>query len=93
MNTTIQKKNGELKQDALNAIRNSRFVNNKIYPVYYTGSGNFISKKDYTFYIVQLLKDKGYKFSQGNDAPRGGANGNFIKVSKTAFEYLKSLRV
>jgi hypothetical protein len=93
MTTSILTKSGQVNKLFINALLGSRFdeTQNKIYPVSYSGTGNYISKKDHTFYVTQLLENKGYKYTQGNDAPRGGQNGNYIKVSKVAFNYLKSL--
>ena len=88
----IYTKKGELNKLFLNALKNSRMSKNKIYPASYTGSGRYINLSDYSFYIEILLKDKGYKYTRGNDAPRSGKNGDFIKVSKTAMNYLLSLR-
>ena len=85
-------KTGQLNKLFLNAINDSRIDGNKIYPKHYSGSGRFVSLKDHSFYIETLLKDKGYKYTIGNDAPRSGKNGDFIKVSKTAMNYLCSLK-
>ena len=84
-------KSGSLRKDVANAIHSSRIIGSKIYPKYYTGSGRYINLKDYSFHIIQILKMKGYKFEQGNDAPRGGKEGDFIKVSKTALKFIKDL--
>ena len=40
--------------------------------------------------LGSMLKDLGYKFLEGNDAPRGGAQGYYIKVSKIALDTLIS---
>jgi hypothetical protein len=51
-----------------------------IRPCYVSGSGRFASNQDHTLevkYILDMLKIK-YEF--GNDAPRGGLTGNYIKI-------------
>lgn len=77
----IIKKNGELTAHAITAIRESGMKGRKIYPVDYAGSGRHITVRDRSAYIIMILNACGYKYEQGNDAPRGGAAGNFIKVS------------
>ena len=86
-------KKGEINKTVKNALSGCRFdgKQNKIYPVTYVGSGNFISKRDNSYYVESILNSQGYKFTKGNDAPRGGENGNFFKVSKTALLFLLSL--
>ena len=85
---------GELNKSVTNSIKNCTFnaKENKIYPIHCAGSGNFISKKDYTRTVSEILTAQGYKFTKGNDAPRGGENGNFFKVSKVAFEFISNLK-
>lgn len=55
---------------------------------YRRGYGAVASDK--TPLAEKLLKEAGIKFSVGNDAPRGGLNGKFIKNSK--FSYEKALQ-
>lgn len=83
---------GEISKNIKNALNACRFSDNKVYPVSYSGSGRFINKKDFSVTVKEILKSQGYKFKKGNDAPRGGENGNFFKVSKTAFNFLQSLK-
>ena len=45
-----------------------------------SGKGRFTSNQDYTYATEQLLKKLGVKFESGNDAPKGGLTGNFIKI-------------
>ena len=90
-NSAIFTKKGTLSRFYINALLNSTFSNCKIYTKFYRGSGRHISLSDSTFYIIQLLKAKGYKYTEENDAPRGGKNGDYIKVSSTAHRYLLSL--
>jgi len=42
--------------------------------------------------IKAMLESQGYKFTTGNDAPRGGVEGDFIKVSNTAIIFLMGIR-
>jgi len=79
-------KAGNLNQQIKDSLRACRIEGNKIYPFDWTGSGNYISAVDRSTTVEVLLKDLGYKFSKGNDAPRGGKSGNYIKVSKKALE-------
>lgn len=81
---------GELKSLYKNAI--NEFVRSeKIYPVSYSGRGRHVNVRDMNHYIKMPLSLMGYKFTEGNDAPRGGQSGNFIKVSKTALNALRAL--
>ena len=51
-----------------------------IRPVTTSGSGRFTTNLDYTRDVESLLDLIGVKYVSGNDAPRGGATGNFIKI-------------
>lgn len=84
---------GTVNKTISNALRGCRFdaTTNKIYTKRYSGSGRYINLQDYSFYVSQILNLQGYKFETGNDAPRGGKEGDFFKVSKTAFNFLKKL--
>lgn len=46
-----------------------------------SGSGRFTSNLDYTSDVVELFNLLGLKFEQGNDSPRGGKTGNFVRVT------------
>src|SRR5699024_2526306 len=83
-------KNGKLNYEVRNALNVSYFNENKIYPVHTSGSGRFTSNIDLSYRIENFLEAHSYKFKKGNDAPRGGKTGDFIKVSKTAMSFLKS---
>ena len=41
--------------------------------------------------LRELLELFGFKYSTGNDAPRGGVEGDYVQMSRRAFETLKSL--
>lgn len=51
-----------------------------IRPVIVQGSGRFTKNADYTADICRALDACGIKYETGNDAPRGGACGTFIKL-------------
>ena len=80
----LRTKSGAINNRYSHAWENSVKKGNRIYPKSYTGSGNYITLRDYSFQIEEIIKDLGYKFKTGNDAPRGGKQGDFIQVSKTA---------
>ncbi|NLB86065.1 MAG: hypothetical protein GX793_03270 [Bacteroidales bacterium] len=87
-------KKGTLNRNIKNAVL-SILINPKkrrIYPKHYTGSGRYVNLKDYSFYITELLTLQGYKFTWGNDAPRGGKNGDYIQVSKAGLDFILSIR-
>lgn len=49
-------------------------------PCYTRGCGRFCSNLDHTDEICRFLEKLNVKFELGNDAPRGGLTGNFIKI-------------
>ena len=51
-----------------------------IRPCHTSGRGRFTTNLDYTNSVLFLLKELGIKYEVGNDAPRGSATGNFIKI-------------
>lgn len=51
-----------------------------IRPCYTSGSGRFTSNLDYTKDVIELLDLLKVKYEVGNDSPRGGLTGNFIKI-------------
>mgnify|MGYP007046279391 CR=1 FL=1 len=89
----VTKKDGTLKTRVIEALKSYQTVPNNgvIHYSFYTGSGRYTRKVSYYYELTQLLKLAGYKWTEGNDAPRGGAQGDFIKVSKAAVNFLKSL--
>lgn len=67
--------------DIINGTNQTRMVNgNLIRPCQTSGSGRFTTNLDYTKETENLLTLLGIKFESGNDAPRGGLTGNYIKV-------------
>lgn len=45
-----------------------------------SGTGRFTKNMNYTAETEELLNLVGIKFETGNDSPRGGRTGNFIRV-------------
>lgn len=57
------------------------FENKIIHPNSYTGKGKYCSKgNDKAAAIANMLTLAGIKHTTGNDAPKGGFSGNFIKI-------------
>ena len=55
-------------------------VGNIIRPCHTSGSGRFTTNLDYTNDTAAILRLIGVKFESGNDSPRGGKTGNYIKI-------------
>lgn len=51
-----------------------------IRPVWTTGSGRYCKNCDHTADICAVLDALRVKYVTGNDAPRGGLTGNYIKI-------------
>lgn len=86
----ILKKDGTLKsvyRDTINDI----FRGTKIYPKQWTGKGRHINLINKWGYCTNLIKGLGYTYQVGNDAPRGGVEGDYIKISKTALTAVRNL--
>lgn len=85
---------GEVNKQFRNALMCASYneTENKIYPCKWMKAGRRFACSDKTKTILDVLKAQGYKYEEGNDAPKGGLEGNFIKVSKTAFKFLKEYR-
>lgn len=48
---------------------------------YITGSGSYARNQDYHDRLKTILRKHGIPYSEGNDAPRGGKTGQWVKVS------------
>lgn len=48
---------------------------------YTSGSGRFTSNMTHGPAVARLLTEIGIEFIEGNDSPRGGQTGHFIKVT------------
>jgi hypothetical protein len=96
LRSTIAKRLGNLKVNktsfAYQLVRDLAMNTNKTYKVYgdiirpchTSGTGRYTRNMDYTDDVIRLLKSLHVMFEIGNDAPRGGLTGNYIKV-----KYLK----
>ena len=51
-----------------------------IRPCWTSGSGRFCSNMDYTDEVCRLLDLLRVQYERGNDAPRGGLTGNYVKI-------------
>ena len=54
--------------------------NPKIRTCWKTGTGRFCHNLDYTSDFTTLLAKLGVRYELGNDAPRGGKNGNYVQI-------------
>lgn len=52
-----------------------------IRPCYTSGRGRFTSNQDHTAPLCSLLDLLGLKYTSGNDAPRGGASGQWVRIA------------
>jgi hypothetical protein len=66
--------------DLINGRSNSMIFGLLIRSCKVYGRGRFTNNADYTYEIASLLKQIGVKFIKGNDSPRGGQAGNYIKI-------------
>lgn len=92
LGSPLFKKDGTMHANVKNAIDRAKFVDNKLYHTRTTGSGRYISIQSDYVYFERMLKLAGCKFSVGNDAPRGGKCGDYIRCSKKAINLILSLR-
>jgi hypothetical protein len=65
---------------AYRMVNNAIATGELIRPCYTSGSGRFTTNLDYTSDVIRLLTNLGLKYADGNDAPRGGKPGNWIKI-------------
>lgn len=87
----ILTKTGAINKSVSNMLSNCRFDGNKIYTGYYSGSGRFTSAHSAMPLIKSICDAQGYKYSTGNDAPKGGITGEYVKVSRVAMNFIKHL--
>lgn len=93
MKTTTAIKNIEKAVEQLNARQFRNVKNTKAYrliidalgnnkttirPAHYSGRGHFVTALDYTSDVRRILDAAKIKYNAGNDAPRGGKEGNYI---------------
>lgn len=62
--------------------------NGKAYTVRSRYSGGYYYKKSYTEELDKLLTEHGISHEIGNDAPRGGMNGEFVSLKGTVLKYV-----
>ena len=67
------------------------FKNGSAHPVTSYYSGGYVTTSDKSFDVELLLNTLNLKFKVGNDAPRGGKIGSFIKISKLADKKINQL--
>ena len=73
---------------ALDIIKDFANLGKRTYMVYgdiirpctTSGHGRFTTNLDYTADVCRLLDRLKIKYISGNDSPRGGKTGNFIKI-------------
>lgn len=65
-----------------NTSKSNMVYGDIIRPCYTSGSGRFTSNQDHTTIICKTLTEMGLSYTTGNDSPRGGKTGNFIKIIK-----------
>lgn len=84
---------GQINKQIKNMLDHCRFDSNSnmIYTGYYSGSGRFTSAQSALPTVKAILAAQGYKFEVGNNAPQGGIRGEYVKVSKVAFNFIASL--
>lgn len=63
-----------------------------IRPCHYTGSGKRISVVDNGPEVESLLNSLGLGYTTGNDAPRGGKIGDFIRLDDASMKRLAGVR-
>jgi hypothetical protein len=82
---------GEVNKSIQKMISNCRFADGLIYTGYYLGRGRFTSRHSAQSTIISILEAQGYKYTTGNNLPSKGANGEYVKSSKIAVEFIKTL--
>ena len=80
----------QIVKDLINGTNNTYMVyGDLIRPCSTSGRGRFTTNMDYTKETRSLLMLLGIKFDSGNDSPRGGLTGNYIKIL-TKIDYEKT---
>ena len=84
----ITKKDGKLKKQVIHVINN--YINSVIIrPDTWTNNGRNLHTVRHT--VIEIIDAVKCKHKEGNDAPRGGAEGNYIKISNPALKKINSL--
>lgn len=77
----------QMVSDLINQTNKTYMVKDSVIrPCYTSGSGRFTSNQDHSLIVSSLLNLLGIKYETGNDAPKGGATGKYIKIL-TKIEY------
>lgn len=63
-----------------------------IRPCYTSGSGRFTSNQDHAASVRTILRALNCPFTAGNDAPRGGLTGQWIKPSAASWRKMQPVR-
>ena len=66
------------KELVMNAITTGNMV---IRPCFYSGTGKYCKIMEHTSAVKMILELAGVQYEHGNDAPRGGRVGDFIKIN------------
>lgn len=84
LNLTKQSKVYQIINDLINGTNKSYMIyGNIIRPCHTSGSGRFTTNLDYTEDLCICLNRLGLRYKAGNDSPRGGKTGNYIKLLTT----------
>lgn len=89
--TIVLTKTGAINKSVSNMILNCKFDGFKIRTGYYSGSGRFTSARSAMPLIKSICDAQGYKYSTGNDAPKGGITGEYVKLSRVAMNFIKNI--
>ncbi len=72
---------GQIASKPLRGMLQSVLTNGEAKTGYTNGSGRFSSAVDKTGDLCKLLDILGISYVTGNNAPRGGVNGNFVRLA------------
>ena len=89
---SITTKNGTINKAILQSLSRTIIADGKIYTGYYTGSGRYTNRCSVMDTVKKILELQGYKYEASNDAPRGGADGEHLKVSSTAVKFIEKIK-
>lgn len=77
----ILKKNGDVKEKYVKLLNKLETGKKVFHLKYWTGTNRHRTLVDTDYYnMITLLKELGIKYELGNDAPKGGVTGDFIKI-------------
>lgn len=79
-NGKLSKKGFELASVVYKGLENQKEF--KIHTYHSNYSGGYVNEKDCQSDYVELCKAFNLKYELGNDAPRGGKNGNYILIKR-----------